>query len=192
MVPQSKPEAGVIQQRPSCSGLKPAFTSSPLRFDRKNVPRYNMLTVTTDPDLNRNERFRTPLRANYMGMKCLGLPRTALEADFLVSEPNSNNRRWPGVMLRIKNVLGVALSTTYGLLKPRYKKRHSSVDLLPGCSRVSISSCERGVAVTVAVHCSTPATFQAFTSDLLCAQDFCKLFARCDLPSSDLLSVDDS
>src|SRR6516162_723516 len=60
-----------------------------------------MLTVTTDPDVNRNELFRTPLRANYMGMKCVGLPRTALEADFLVSQPNSETRRWatrlPGV-----------------------------------------------------------------------------------------------
>ena len=51
---------------------------------------------------------------------------------------------------------------------------------------------QRGVAVTVAVRCSTSATFQAFASDPLCAQDFCKLFARCDLPSFDLLTVDDS
>jgi hypothetical protein len=51
---------------------------------------------------------------------------------------------------------------------------------------------KRGVAVSVAVHCSTPATFQAFTSDPLCAQDFCKLFVRCDLPYSNLLTVDDS
>jgi hypothetical protein len=48
------------------------------------------------------------------------------------------------------------------------------------------------VAVTVAVRCSTSATFQAFASDPLCAQDFCKLFARCDLPSFDLLGMDDS
>ena len=83
-----------------------------------DVPRYNMLTVTTDPDLNRNELFPTPPRANYMGMKCLGLPRTALEADFLVSEPNSKTHCWPGVMLRTKNIPGVALGTTYGLRKP--------------------------------------------------------------------------
>ena len=151
-----------------------------------------MLTVTTDPVLNRNEPFRTLLRANDVGIKRVGLPRTALEADFLESEPNSNTHRWPGVMPRIKNILGVALSTTYGLLKPRYKKRHSSGDSLPGCSRVSISSGNRGVVVTVAVRCSTSATFQAFASDPPCAQDFCKLFARCDLPSSELLSVDDS
>ena len=68
--------------------------SSHCVFDRKNVPLYNMLTVTTDPDLNRNELFRTPLRANYLGMKWLGLARTALEADSPVSEPNSKTRRW--------------------------------------------------------------------------------------------------
>ena len=151
-----------------------------------------MLTVTTDPDVNRNELFRTPLRANYMGMKCLGLPRTVLEAGFLHSEPNSKTHRWPGVMLRIKNKLGVVVGTTYGLRKQGWKERHSSGDSLSGCSRVLITSFERGVAVTVAVHCFTSPTFQAFTSDPLCAQDFCKLFARCDLPSSDLLSVDNS
>jgi len=48
-----------------------------------------MLTVTTYPDFYRNELFRTPLRANYMGMKCLRLPRTALKADFLESEPST-------------------------------------------------------------------------------------------------------
>ena len=66
-----------------------------------------MLTVTTDTDLNRDERIRTPLRANYVGMKCLGLPRAAPEADFMVSEPISKTHRCPGVMLRINNMLGV-------------------------------------------------------------------------------------
>lgn len=59
-----------------------------------------MVSVTTDPDPNHNERFRRPLRADYMAMKCLGLPRTAVEADFLLSEPNSKTYRWPGVMLK--------------------------------------------------------------------------------------------
>jgi len=78
---------------------------------RKDVPRYNMLTVTTDPDLYRNELFRTPLRANYLGMKRIGLRRTALEAAFLVSEPNNKTHRWPSVMLRTKNILRVVLGT---------------------------------------------------------------------------------
>jgi hypothetical protein len=151
-----------------------------------------MLTVTTDLDLNRNELFRAPLRANYMGLKRLGLSRTVLEADFLVSVPKSKTHRWSGVTPNIKNMFGVGQGTTFGRRKPGWKIRHCSGDSLPGDSRVSISSCNWGVAVTVAVHCSTSTTFQAFTSDPLCAQDFCKLFARCDLPSSDLLSVDDS
>jgi len=141
-----------------------------------------MLTVTTDPDLNRNEVFRTPLRANYMGLKRLGLPRTAVEADFLVSVPRSKTHRWSGVTLSIKNMFGVGPGTTYGRRKPGWKKRHCSGDSLPGGSRVSIYSCERGVAVTVAVHCSTSTTFQAFTSDPLCAQDFCKLLVKCEFP----------
>jgi uncharacterized protein (DUF362 family) len=38
-------------------------------------------------DLNRDELIRTPLRASYTGMRYLCLPRTVLEADFLVSMP---------------------------------------------------------------------------------------------------------
>jgi hypothetical protein len=91
-----------------------------------------MLTVTTDPDLYRNELFRTPLRANYIAMKCLGLPRTELEADFLVSKPTSETRRW---------------ATRF-----------------PGVSAFRYLLAKGGVAVTVAVQCSTSATFQALTS----------------------------
>ena len=148
--------------------------------------------MAIDPDLNRNDLFRTRLCANCMGMKCLGLPRTVLEAGFLHSEPNSKTHRWPGVMLRIKNKLGVVVGTTYGLRKQGWKERHSSGDSLSGCSRVSITSFERGVAVTVAVHCSTPATFQAFTSDPLCAQDFFKLLVKREFQNVSLLTVDDS
>ena len=38
-------------------------------------------------DLHRDELVRTRLRASYMGTKSLWLPRTVLEADFLVSMP---------------------------------------------------------------------------------------------------------
>lgn len=62
--------------------------------------------------------FATPLRANYRSMNCLGLPRTTLEGESLVSEPSSKTHPWPGVMLRVKNRLGVVLGTTYGLRKP--------------------------------------------------------------------------
>jgi len=150
-----------------------------------------MLAVTTDPDLKVAVNGFA-LHANYMGIKCLGLPRTALEADFLVSGLNGKTHRAPGVILRRKKILGVVLGTTYVLRKPDWKKRHSSGDLLSEYSRASMTSRNWGVAVTVAVHCSTPATFQAFTSDPLCAQNFCKLFVRCDLPIYVLLTMDDS
>jgi len=38
-----------------------------LRFDRKDVPRYNMLTVTTDSDLNRHELFRSATARELYG-----------------------------------------------------------------------------------------------------------------------------
>ena len=113
-----------------------------------------MLTVTTNPDLNRNELFRTPVRANDMGMKCLGLPRAELETDFLVSEPRSKTHSWRSVMLGRKNTLAVVPGTTYGLRIPGWEKRDRSGDAPSTGSRVSISSFE-SVAVTVAVHCST-------------------------------------
>ena len=40
-------------------------------------------------DLNRDELIRSPLRAGYTGKKALWLPRTVLEADFLVHRPIS-------------------------------------------------------------------------------------------------------
>ena len=42
-------------------------------------------------DLNRDELIRTPLRASYTGMRDLWLPRTVLEADFLVSMPKDQD-----------------------------------------------------------------------------------------------------
>jgi hypothetical protein len=45
-----------------------------------------------------------------------------------------------------------------------------------------IRAVRQGVAVTVAVQCYIFPTFQAFASDPLCAQDFCKLLVKCELP----------
>ena len=81
-----------------------------------------MPTVTTDPDLNRNELIRTPLRENYMGMKHLGLPRTVLETDFLVSMPKIKTHRWSGVTLSMKNMFGVVPGTRFGRPKTRLEK----------------------------------------------------------------------
>lgn len=108
------------------------------RFDRKDVPRYNMLTVTTDPDLNRNVRFRRFTARELYGHQVSWLPRTALDADFfLVSEPNSKTYRRPSVMAKIKNI-GIVLDTTSGSRKQGWKKRLSSGDSLSNCSRVSM------------------------------------------------------
>jgi hypothetical protein len=133
--------------------------------------------VPTDLDLNRNELIRTQLRGDYMGMKCLGLPRTVLEADFLVS-----THPWSDVTLSMKNMFGVVPKYNIRPPKTRLGKTPILGGSVPDGSGVSISSFERGVAVTVAVHCSTSTTFQAFAGDPLCAQDFCKLLVKCEFP----------
>ena len=65
-------------------------------------------------DLNRDQLIRTPLRASYTGMKDLWLPRTVLEADFLVSMPKIKTHHWSGVTLSMKNMFGVVPGTRYG------------------------------------------------------------------------------
>jgi uncharacterized protein (DUF362 family) len=65
-------------------------------------------------DLNRDELIRTPLRASYMGMKSLWLPRAVLEADFLVSMPKIKTHHWSGVTLSMKNMFGVVPGSRYG------------------------------------------------------------------------------
>jgi uncharacterized protein (DUF362 family) len=65
-------------------------------------------------DLNRDELVRTHLGASYMGMKSLWLPRTVLEADFLVSMPKIKAHHWAGVTLSMKNMLGTVPGARYG------------------------------------------------------------------------------
>src|SRR6266700_2441618 len=65
-------------------------------------------------DLNRDELMRTPLRASYTGMKHLWLPRTVLEADFVVSMPKMKTHHWSGVTLSMKNMFGVVPGAKYG------------------------------------------------------------------------------
>jgi len=65
-------------------------------------------------DLNRDELIRTPLGADYTGMKHLWLPRTVLEADFLVSMPKIKTHHWSGVTLSMKNMFGVVPGARYG------------------------------------------------------------------------------
>jgi len=65
-------------------------------------------------DLNRDELIRTRLGASYMGVKSLWLPRTVLEADFLVSMPKTKTHHWAGVTLSMKNMLGIVPGSRYG------------------------------------------------------------------------------
>ena len=65
-------------------------------------------------DLNRDELVCTPLRARYTGMKQLWLPRTVLEADFVVSMPKIKAHHWSGVTLSMKNMFGVVPGLRYG------------------------------------------------------------------------------
>jgi hypothetical protein len=125
--------------------------------------------VPTDPDLNRNELIRTPMRGDYMGMECLGLPRTVFEADFLVSMPKRKTHRWSDVTLSMKNMFGVVPGYNIRPPKTRLEKTPILGGCLPGGSGVSMSSFERGVAVTVAVHCSTSTTFKHLRV-ILCAR----------------------
>jgi uncharacterized protein (DUF362 family) len=65
-------------------------------------------------DLNRDELIRTPLPSRYMGMRDLWLPRTVLEADFLVSMPKIKTHHWAGVTLSMKNMFGIVPGARYG------------------------------------------------------------------------------
>lgn len=65
-------------------------------------------------DLNRDELIRTRLHASYMGVRSLWLPRTILDADFLVSMPKMKTHHWAGVTLSMKNMLGIVPGSRYG------------------------------------------------------------------------------
>ena len=65
-------------------------------------------------DLNRDELIRVDLRASYTRMKNLWLPKTALQADFLVSMPKVKAHHWSGVTLSMKNMFGVVPGSRYG------------------------------------------------------------------------------
>ena len=65
-------------------------------------------------DLNHDELVRTRLQARYSGMKQLWLPRTVLEADFVVSMPKIKAHHWSGVTLSMKNMFGIVPGMRYG------------------------------------------------------------------------------
>ena len=65
-------------------------------------------------DLNRDEVLKVCLRADYSRLKHLWLPRTVLEADFIVSMPKVKTHHWAGVTLSLKNMFGVVPGVKYG------------------------------------------------------------------------------
>ena len=89
-------------------------------------------------DLNRDELIRTPLRASYTGMKDLWLPRTVLEADFLVSMPKIKAHHWSGVTLSMKNMFGIVPGTRYGWPKNILHWKGIQESILDLCATVPI------------------------------------------------------
>ena len=89
-------------------------------------------------DLNRDELIRTPLRASYTGMKHLWLPRTVLEADFLVSMPKIKTHHWSGVTLSMKNMFGVVPGSRYGWPKNILHWKGIQESILDLCATVPV------------------------------------------------------
>jgi uncharacterized protein (DUF362 family) len=89
-------------------------------------------------DLNRDELIRTPLRASYTGMRDLWLPRTVLEADFLVSMPKIKTHHWSGVTLSMKNMFGVVPGARYGWPKNILHWKGIQESILDLCATVPI------------------------------------------------------
>ncbi len=80
-------------------------------------------------DLNRDELFKVPTRANYTGLEHLWLPGTVLNSDFVVSMPKIKTHHWAGVTLSMKNMFGVVPGTKYGWPKNvlHWKGIHRSI-----------------------------------------------------------------
>jgi uncharacterized protein (DUF362 family) len=89
-------------------------------------------------DLNRDELVRTQLRASYMGMKSLWLPRTVLEADFLVSMPKIKAHHWAGVTVSMKNMLGTVPGARYGWPKNILHWKGIQESILDVCATVPV------------------------------------------------------
>jgi len=65
-------------------------------------------------DLNLDEVRRLPTRTRASKLKELYLPRTVLEADFVVSMPKLKTHHWAGVTLSLKNMFGIVPGNCYG------------------------------------------------------------------------------
>jgi uncharacterized protein (DUF362 family) len=89
-------------------------------------------------DLNRDQLIHTRLRASYTGMTHLWLPRTVLEADFLVSMPKIKTHHWSGVTLSMKNMFGIVPGARYGWPKNILHWKGIQESILDICATVPI------------------------------------------------------
>ena len=89
-------------------------------------------------DLNRDELVMTPLLANYTGMKRLWVPRTVLEANFVVSMPKVKTHHWSGVTLSMKNVFGIVPGAKYGWPKNILHWKGIQESILDICATVPV------------------------------------------------------
>ncbi|MHB8500919.1 MAG: DUF362 domain-containing protein [Candidatus Acidiferrales bacterium] len=89
-------------------------------------------------DLNRDELSMTALLATYTGMKRLWLPRTVLEADFVVSMPKVKAHHWSGVTLSMKNMFGVVPGVKYGWPKNILHWKGIQESILDVCATVPV------------------------------------------------------
>ena len=65
-------------------------------------------------DLNLDEVHRVPLATRASRLRELYLPKTVLEADFLVSLPKLKTHHWVGATLSLKNMFGIVPGCCYG------------------------------------------------------------------------------
>jgi uncharacterized protein (DUF362 family) len=65
-------------------------------------------------DLNLDEVRAVDLRTRASKLKTLYLPRTVLEADFIVSMPKLKTHHWAGATLSLKNMFGIVPGCCYG------------------------------------------------------------------------------
>ena len=65
-------------------------------------------------DLNVDDVHAVPTRTRASKLKELLLPRTVLEADFVVSMPKLKSHHWAGVTLSLKNMFGIVPGSCYG------------------------------------------------------------------------------
>jgi uncharacterized protein (DUF362 family) len=89
-------------------------------------------------DLNHDELVRTRLLAGYSGMKQLWLPRTVLDADFVVSMPKIKTHHWSGVTLSMKNMFGIVPGMRYGWPKNILHWAGIQQSILDICATVSV------------------------------------------------------